>query len=155
MPFVCYFISVDFYTTWVVPFCFGFNISVSRIPFTDQCLFWHCNDQIFLHCWSKRLSRCRIAVVFFFGGVGGSEGVSEWVKSDYWMQRTVIFWTIDTCTLNINLFLQLYDAINQRYEVPVPMPKRTSKASDPKYTIAIKKDPLSLKIRRKDNGVVM
>jgi len=35
------------------------------------------------------------------------------------------------------------------------MPKRTSKASDPKYTVAIEKDPFSLKIIRKDNDAVM
>jgi len=35
------------------------------------------------------------------------------------------------------------------------MPKRMSKASDPKYTIAIEKNPFSVKIIRKDNDVVM
>jgi len=54
-----------------------------------------------------------------------------------------------------NLFLQLYDAINQRYEVPIPMTKVMSKASDPKYRTVIEKDPFSLKIMRKDSDAVM
>ena len=53
------------------------------------------------------------------------------------------------------LYLQLYDSKTQRYEVPVLMLKATSKASDPKYTVDIKKDPFSLQILRKDNGAVL
>ena len=55
----------------------------------------------------------------------------------------------------VNLFLQIYDSKRQRYEVPVPMPKATSKASDAKYTVEFKNDPFSLKILRKDNDAVL
>lgn len=53
------------------------------------------------------------------------------------------------------LFLQLYDSKNNRYEVPVAMPKATSKASNAKYKVEFKNDPFSLKILRKDNGAVL
>nr|XP_058944408.1 maltase-glucoamylase-like [Pocillopora verrucosa] len=50
---------------------------------------------------------------------------------------------------------KLYDAKKKRYEVPVPMPIATSKASNAKYTVEFEKDPFSLKILRKDNDVVI
>lgn len=53
------------------------------------------------------------------------------------------------------LFPQLYDSKTQRYEVPVPMPKAMSKASDPTYTVEFKNDPFSLKILRKDTDAVL
>lgn len=55
----------------------------------------------------------------------------------------------------VNIFLQLDDSKGQRYQVPVPMPKATSKASDPKYKVEFEKDPFSLKILRKDNDAVL
>lgn len=54
-----------------------------------------------------------------------------------------------------NVFLQLYDSNNKRYEVPVSMPKATSKASDPKYKVDFVRDPFSIKILRKDNDAVL
>ena len=51
--------------------------------------------------------------------------------------------------------LQLYDPNTKRYEVPVPMPQATTKASSPKYKVEFKEDPFSLKILRKDNGAVL
>ncbi|XP_074615489.1 putative maltase-glucoamylase 2 isoform X3 [Acropora palmata] len=53
------------------------------------------------------------------------------------------------------LRFKLYDSRNKRYEVPVPMPKATEKAVNPKYKIEFKGDPFSLKISRKDNGAVL
>ena len=55
----------------------------------------------------------------------------------------------------VNLFRQLYDSKAERYEVPVPMPGATSKASDPKYTVKFENDPFSLKILRKGNDAVL
>lgn len=54
-----------------------------------------------------------------------------------------------------NVLFQLYDSKEKRYEVPVPMPSATSKASDPKYKVEFKADPFSLKIVRKENGAIL
>jgi len=68
---------------------------------------------------------------------------------------------IDELTLDVEfqtndrVRFKLYDSKNKRYEVPVPMPKATKKASNPKYKVEFKNDPFSLKILRKDNGAVL
>ena len=70
---------------------------------------------------------------------------------------TILSYKLDDHLSNqwVNLFVQLYDSKTQRYEVPVPMPKATSKASDPTYTVKFNKDPFSLKILRKGNDAVL
>ncbi|XP_020616218.1 maltase-glucoamylase, intestinal-like [Orbicella faveolata] len=68
---------------------------------------------------------------------------------------------IDEVTLDVEfqtnnrVRFKLYDSKTQRYEVPVPMPKAMSKASDPTYTVEFKNDPFSLKILRKDTDAVL
>ncbi|CAH3034609.1 unnamed protein product [Porites lobata] len=56
---------------------------------------------------------------------------------------------------NDRVRFKLYDSREKRYEVPVPMPSATSKASNPKYKVEFKPDPFSLKIVRKENGAIL
>ncbi|XP_066934983.1 lysosomal alpha-glucosidase-like [Clytia hemisphaerica] len=53
------------------------------------------------------------------------------------------------------LRVKIYDPANQRYEVPIPVPKVTTKASSTDYDVTVVESPFGFKVTRKSTGTVI
>jgi hypothetical protein len=51
--------------------------------------------------------------------------------------------------------IRIYDSVNQRYEVPLPVPTVTNKANQTDYEIGVKSNPFSILVTRKSTGAIL
>lgn len=70
------------------------------------------------------------------------------IKLNYMSTHSNNFWVFF-------LFFQIYDANNERYEVPIATPKVETQATTLDYDVSVSPFPFGVSVKRKSTGTVM